>query len=200
MKGSDDELAGTTSDMEEAVNELSQAVGLATLKGVEIFDEIMQSMNGNVEFFVASTTWIDQRTGVIQSNTKAIIDQNEDLANKQDEATTMQRETLEIVTEQSRLLSSVIQHFGSVKMGENFGRNFQMSILKLDVVKLRLARWGQSVGLANLDKLQSVERTEIPPRDIPKVVEHLSQCLDYLENAATMSKKNSNSALLRFQC
>jgi histidinol-phosphate/aromatic aminotransferase/cobyric acid decarboxylase-like protein len=67
VDGSDGALSGAIKDMEEAVNELTQAVGLATLRTVEILDDVVQSMNGNVELLVAKLTVIDGRMEVIKS-------------------------------------------------------------------------------------------------------------------------------------
>jgi len=79
MDGSDGALCDATKTMEEAVNELTQAVGLATLRTVQILDEVVQSMNGNVEFIVTRTTVIDKRTEAIKLDTETIIEQNRDL-------------------------------------------------------------------------------------------------------------------------
>lgn len=47
MDGTDGELTGATANLEEAINELSQDVGLTTLRTVQILDEVVQSMNGS---------------------------------------------------------------------------------------------------------------------------------------------------------
>ncbi|KAJ5300978.1 uncharacterized protein N7443_005980 [Penicillium atrosanguineum] len=94
MKGSDGELVAASAQMEEAVNELSQAVGLATLRTVDAVREVLQSMIGNGEFLVSNATLIDERTAAIQCNTATIIDQNQNLASNQKMMTDMQQETL----------------------------------------------------------------------------------------------------------
>lgn len=189
VNGTDGELAGASKTLEEAINELSQAVGLTTLKTVQILDEVVQSMNGNVEFLVANAQLIDERTQKIESNTDKIIVQNQDLASKQEEMTDMQRETLKSMADQSQLLKNVVAYFGSIQMGQDFGKNFQNSLLKLGVIRLRLTRWSQSVGLANLNDTQSLENVKISSKDIPMVKELLSRIMESFEDAERASNR-----------
>jgi hypothetical protein len=189
MNGTDGELAGATTNLEEAVNELSQAVGLTTLRTVQILNEVIQSMNGNVEFLVSNANLIDERTRSIESNTNTIIQQNQDLASKQDNITDIQQETLQKVAEQSKMLSSVIAYFGSIQMGQNFGKSFQTSLLKLGVVRLRLTRWSQSVGLGNLDNVKSLKNVKISEEDIPMVKELLNRVIESFDDAERTSNR-----------
>jgi hypothetical protein len=189
MNGTDGELAGASAELEGAINEMSEAVGLATLRTVEILDEVVQSMNGNVEFLVSNATLIDERTAAIESNTNTILEQNQNLAARQGEMGEMQRETLAQMREQSRMLNGVIQLFGSVQMGEGFSNSFKTSLLKVDVIRLRLTRWGQSVGLANFADLESLQQTKLSPEDIPKVEELLSGIMDQFSDAETYAKR-----------
>jgi hypothetical protein len=189
LKGTDGELAGATSELEVAVDELSEAVGLTTLRTVQIVDEVIQSMNGNVDFLVSNANLIEERTKSIESNTKTIIEQNQDFALKQDDMTYMQREALAKMAEQSQTLNNIVGYFGSIQLGENFGRGFQNSILKLGVVRLRLTRWSQSVGLGKLDSMQSLASAEISVEDIPKVEQLLSAIMESFDDAETVSKR-----------
>jgi hypothetical protein len=99
MKGSDGELAEASTQMEEAVNELSQAVGLATLKTVDELGKILQIMVGIGEFLVSNATLISERTATIQRDTTTIIDQNKDIVSGQKSMAEMQHETLERMSE-----------------------------------------------------------------------------------------------------
>lgn len=170
--------------MEEAVNELTQAVGLATLRTVEILDDIVQSMNGNVEFLVAQVTIIDGRMEAIKSDTGTIIEQTQVLELKQDAV-------LKMLDEQSRLFNDAVQNFEYIQMGSNFGQSFQTSLLKLDVVRLRLTRWGQSVGLANVDDgdVKQLQMTNLAREDQEKVQDFLAQILELFAEAETASKR-----------
>lgn len=68
----------------------------------------------------------------------------------------------------------------------------------MDVIKLRLTRWGKSVGLANLTDVQSLRATKLAPEDIPKVQGLVSEILDLISNAETLShrfKKKNPAAI-----
>jgi hypothetical protein len=184
IDGSDGALSGAIQAMEEAVNELTQAVGLATLRTVEILDDIVQSMNGNVEFLVAQVTVIDGRMEAIKSDTGTIIEQTQALELKQDAM-------LKMLDEQSRLFNDAVQSFEYIQMGSNFGQSFQTSLLKLDVVRLRLTRWGQSVGLANVDDgdVKQLQMTNLAPEDQEQVQDFLAQILELFAEAEAASKR-----------
>ncbi|CBF86028.1 hypothetical protein AN2022.2 [Aspergillus nidulans FGSC A4] len=183
IDGSDGALSSAIQEMEEAVNELTQAVGLATLRTVEILDDIVQSMNGNVEFLVAQVTVIDGRMKDIKSDTGTIIEQTQTLELKQDAM-------LKMLNEQSRLFNDAVQSFEYIQMGSNFGQSFQTSLLKLDVVRLKLTRWGQSVGLANVDDgVKQLQMTNLAPEDQEQVQDLLSQILELFAEAEAASKR-----------
>lgn len=198
MNGQDGELTGATKVLEEAINELSQAVGLTTLKTVQILDEVVQSMSGNVAFLVENANLIDERTRTIESNTEAIIEQNRGIASNQDAMADMQQKTLQEITQQSRTLNSIVGYFGSIQMGQNYGKSFQDSILKLGVVRLRLTRWSQAVGLKDLENVQSLENVKISDNDLPMVKELLSRIMESFDDAERTSnriKKRNPSSL-----
>ncbi|KAI9043654.1 uncharacterized protein KD926_003004 [Aspergillus affinis] len=198
LNGTDGELAGASAELESAINEMSQAVGLATLKTLDIMNDVVQSMSGNVEFLVSNASLVDERTAAIQSNTNTILEQNREVASRQDKMTDMQREMFEKLSEQSRLLNQTVGYFESVQIGDSFGKRFHTSLLKVDVIKLRLTRWGQSVGLANLAHVQSLRETKLAAEDIPKVQDLLSEILDLISDAEKLShrfKKKNPAAL-----
>lgn len=190
ISGSDGELTGATTVLEEAINELSQAVGLTTLRTVQILDEVVQSMNGNVQFLVSNANLIDERTRSIESNTNTIIEQNQDLASKQDSMTNMQQETLQEMVQQSQMLNKIVGYFGSIQMSQNFGRkSFQDSILKLGVVRLRLTRWSQAVGLKDLNNLQTLTHAKISDEDLPMVKDLLGRIMESFDDAERSSSR-----------
>ena len=63
---------------------MSQAVNLATLRTVQILAEIVKSMEEGVEFIVTKTTFIDERTKVIESKVDVVIGQGQVMDSKQD--------------------------------------------------------------------------------------------------------------------
>ncbi|KAF7178169.1 hypothetical protein CNMCM7691_006841 [Aspergillus felis] len=182
IDGSDEALSGAIKDMEGAVNELNQAVGLVTLRTVEILDDVVQSMNGKVEFLVAKVTLIDGRMEAIKSDTGTIIQQGRELGSKQDAM-------MDMLNEQSRLFNDAVKSFDYIQMGANFGKSFQTSLLKLDVVRLRLTRWGQSVGLAKMDDVKSLQMTKLTPKDREEVQGFLDQILELFADAEAASKR-----------
>ncbi|PYI07128.1 hypothetical protein BO78DRAFT_313751 [Aspergillus sclerotiicarbonarius CBS 121057] len=189
LKGEDANLAAAMKELEDAVNELSQAVGLSTLKLVKVLQEVAQSMDGKLDFLVAKTTILDERTATVETNTGTIMDQNKSLGSKQDEMTEMQRATLEMITEQTRQFNTVIDYFGSIQIGQNLSEDFETSLLKLDVIRLRLSRWGQSVGLSNINDVNSLEEADIFSEDLPRVSDLLTGILDQFADAERLSKR-----------
>jgi hypothetical protein len=182
VDGSDGALSGAIKDIEEAVNELTQAVGLATLRTVEILDDVVQSMNGNVEFIVAKVTVIDGRMEAIQSDTGTIIQQGRELESKQDAMMAM-------LSKQSRLFNDAVKCFDYIQISASFGKSFQTSLLKLDVVRLRLTRWGQSVGLAKVDDVKPLQMTKLTPKDREQVQAILDQILELFTDAEAASNR-----------
>ncbi len=98
MEGSDPALAGAYTTMESAINELSQAVGLATLRSVEIIAETIQKMDENLDFVVTKVTTLDEGMHVLDSKTNVVIKQNQ----VQDQKTDLILEGLKTLTKFSR--------------------------------------------------------------------------------------------------
>jgi predicted ATPase len=92
VEGSDPGLSGAYKDMESAINEMSQAVNLATLRTVQILAEIVRSMEEGVEFIVTKTTFIDERTQRIESKVDLVINQGQVMDSKQDAVLAQQKE------------------------------------------------------------------------------------------------------------
>lgn len=67
LRGSGDKnLAGAYSNMENAVNELSQAVGIATLKRVEILGDIVNSIDGKADLIIDYVKSMNENVTAIQ--------------------------------------------------------------------------------------------------------------------------------------
>lgn len=179
VDGSDRNLSAAVKDMEDAVNELNQTVGLTTFQAAKILGDVVQQMNEN----------IDNRMDAIKTDTEAVIEQNLELQLKQDAMIDTQQDVLSILKEQSRVFSNTVQSFGHIQMGANFHRTFKVSLLKLDVVCLRLARWGQSVGLANFDGAKSLQVTKLGPENREQVQNLLSQIMELFADAKAASKR-----------
>ena len=71
---------------------MSEAVKLATLNTVLVLAEIVKSMEEGVEFIITKTTFIDERTKVIESKVDVVIGQGQVMDSKQDAMLQQQKE------------------------------------------------------------------------------------------------------------
>jgi hypothetical protein len=92
------EPVGNTSFADTCLpSRMSDAVGLATLRTVQILAEIVKSMEEDVEFIVTKTTFIDERTKRIESKVDIVINQGQVMDSKQDAVLSKQDETLALM-------------------------------------------------------------------------------------------------------
>jgi hypothetical protein len=90
----------------------------------------------------------------------------------------------------SGLFNNAVDCFEYVQIGRGFGRDFQTSLLKLDVARLRLTRWGESVGLGSaLDEAQSLESTVFSAKAVPLAERILGQIQDLFADAERVSQR-----------
>jgi len=87
------------------------------------------------------------------------------------------------------LFNNVVDCFEYVQIGRSFGKSFQTSLLKLDIARLRLSRWGQAVGLVHLDDIQSLDGTKLSPQDIPGANKILGQIEELFADTEGISKR-----------
>ncbi|KAI4949551.1 hypothetical protein J4E91_005290 [Alternaria rosae] len=85
--------------------------------------------------------------------------------------------------------NNAIDCFEYIRLGRAFGTNFQTSLLKLDNARLRLSRWGESVGL---DNAHNIRLATGPPGDVAAAERVLSQIMDLFANAEGISIKYKN--------
>lgn len=77
------------------------------------------------------------------------------------------------------LFNNAVDCFEYVQLGRSFCTNFQTSLLKLDNARLRLSRWGQSVGLSgDVKNARSLQTVALPTEDVAKAEKVLGQILD----------------------
>ncbi|KAL9626667.1 MAG: hypothetical protein Q9164_007826, partial [Protoblastenia rupestris] len=87
------------------------------------------------------------------------------------------------------LFSNAVQCFEYIQLGRDFGKNFQTSQLKLDNARLRLSRWGSSLGLSgNLQGAQLVEE-RFDSQQIERAKALLGQILELFADAEGVSDK-----------
>ncbi|KAK5553027.1 hypothetical protein LTR46_009103 [Exophiala xenobiotica] len=82
------------------------------------------------------------------------------------------------------VFNDAIQCFEYVQVARNFDQSLQTAVLKLDIPKLRLSRWGQSVGLDRVETAVAGSR-----EDHQKAKELLDQIVDLFEDAERVSGK-----------
>ncbi|KAJ9500831.1 hypothetical protein H2202_003389 [Exophiala xenobiotica] len=91
--------------------------------------------------------------------------------------------------------NDAIQCFEYVQVARNFDQSFQTAILKLDLPKLRLSRWGQSVGLDRVETgMQLLPAVAGSREDHQKAKELLDQIVDLFEEAERASGKLKSPA------
>jgi hypothetical protein len=88
------------------------------------------------------------------------------------------------------LFNNAVDCFEYVQLGSAFGTDFQVSLLKLDILRLRLSRWGKSVGLdGDLSNAHAIKLAAGPPEDIEKAGNVLGQIMDLFAKMESKSKK-----------
>lgn len=86
--------------------------------------------------------------------------------------------------------NDAIQCFEYVQLARNFDQDFQTAILKLDISRLRLSRWGQSVGLDRVaDGTQVLLGVVGSQEDHEKAKELLDRIVELFEDAERTSAK-----------
>ncbi|KAL8909867.1 MAG: hypothetical protein Q9171_004817 [Xanthocarpia ochracea] len=88
------------------------------------------------------------------------------------------------------LFNNAIDCFEYVQIGRNFGQRYQTVLLKLDGARLRLSRWGQSIGLSGeLEDEQSLPQASESADDVNKAEQMLGQILELFADAEGISAK-----------
>ncbi|RYO77896.1 hypothetical protein DL764_010168 [Monosporascus ibericus] len=98
------------------------------------------------------------------------------------------------------VFNNAVECFEYVQLGRSLGTNFQTSVLKLDNARLRLSRWGSSVGLSgHIDATKSLQSTILPPEAVPKAEQllgHIVKLFTDAEHYAAQFKKPDDHGLL----
>ena len=89
--------------------------------------------------------------------------------------------------------SACVDCFDYFRIGRNLGSDYETSVLKLDIIRLRFTRWGESIGIGQGDEDVAVaplkDRRAIPNKDFATVERTLGQILRLFENAAETSNR-----------
>lgn len=92
---------------------------------------------------------------------------------------------------------SVVNCFEYIHLGKEFDSDFQDCVLKLDNARLRLSRWGEAVGLDQVEKdTVSLNDTKLSKKNIPKAKERLDFILDEIEKVKRLSGRFDESLVV----
>jgi hypothetical protein len=83
------------------------------------------------------------------------------------------------------IFTSCVDCFEYIQLGRNFGKDYQRSLLKLDIAKLRLSRWADAVN-------ESHNQYQVPVRttgDAQKVQALLGEVVDCFADAERVSQR-----------
>ncbi|KAL6247773.1 hypothetical protein RBB50_005121 [Rhinocladiella similis] len=83
------------------------------------------------------------------------------------------------------LFTNCVDCFEYVQMGRNFGKSFQRSLLRLDVVKLRLSRWAEAVN----DSSDSYQAAIDTMKRTQKARDILGEIIELFADAERVSEK-----------
>ena len=87
------------------------------------------------------------------------------------------------------LFNNSVQCFEYVELGRTFGKSYQTCQLKLDSARLRLSRWGCSIGLSgDLQEARSLEQ-HVDAQAIEQANELLGQVMELFAEAECISSK-----------
>lgn len=88
------------------------------------------------------------------------------------------------------LFNTTVECFELVQLGRSFGKDFQTSQLKLDSVRLRLSRWGSSLGLGeNIRESVSLEAHFESRAEVKHAEDLLGQIIELFADAEGVSNK-----------
>lgn len=95
----------------------------------------------------------------------------------------------------ANLFNNAVDFFEYIQLGRNFKRDFQTNLLRLDGARLRLSRWGQSVGLSSDTQDQHVLHQALPSTtDSLQAKTILRQTLELFTSAEDVSMKFKSCA------
>ena len=94
------------------------------------------------------------------------------------------------------LFNDAIDCFEYVQFGRNFGKDFQTDLIKLDDARLRLSRWGESVGL-NVE-IRSQDMAALKPKlSSDEAVKDATERLQQISELFDVAKEASDKLMPR---
>ncbi|RII04486.1 hypothetical protein CUC08_Gglean011873 [Alternaria sp. MG1] len=96
----------------------------------------------------------------------------------------------------STLFTSCVDCFEYVQLGRNFGKDYQRSLLKLDIAKLRLSRWADVVDESRNQYRASVG-TSAEAEKVKEILGEIVACFADAEKVSQRFKSKSSSTELQ---
>jgi Prion-inhibition and propagation/SesB domain on fungal death-pathway protein len=88
------------------------------------------------------------------------------------------------------LFNNAVECFEFIQLGHSFGKNFQTSQLKLDNARLRLSRWGDSLGLnGDISDTKALQERFGSTQNVSQAEALLGQILELFAEAEGVSTK-----------
>ena len=89
--------------------------------------------------------------------------------------------------------TACVDCFDYTRIGRRLGKDYETSLIKLDVIRLRFTRWGEAVGIGQGDDeiaaTEQLKRHLAREEDIATVERTLGQILNLFERSAEASKR-----------
>ncbi len=85
------------------------------------------------------------------------------------------------------LFNNCVDTFQRIQLGRNFGKDYETSLIKLDVVKLRFTRWGELMTMRDGAESQGL-RSAASPQEEDVAERLLGQILEVFERARQASR------------
>jgi hypothetical protein len=90
--------------------------------------------------------------------------------------------------------TACVDCFEYFRVGRHLGEDYETCVVKLDLVRLRLTRWGSSVGISGVDDDVAVaqlrSKLAVPEKDFDTIMGALIQILKQFERAADISNRS----------
>jgi hypothetical protein len=91
------------------------------------------------------------------------------------------------------IFTNCVDCFEYVQLGRNFGTDYQRSLLKLDIAKLRLSRWADAVDESR-NQHQVATRTPADARKVEALLGEIVACFADAERVSQRFQSNHDNA------
>ena len=90
--------------------------------------------------------------------------------------------------------TACVDCFDYIRIGRRLGRDYETSVIKLDLIRLRFTRWGEAAGLSQVDEAVAYseikqQRLAVRDEDIETIRRTLGKILNLFETSAKESKR-----------